>query len=715
MPLRCLSFRHHEKLFDQVFVEANVLLFDPRVERSLDEIGERFRQLDLAKRRVDLVVLRGSTSDFVDRVESDPVLPGVVGDVPVLVLAGGHDPKHPEPTLTSPGWSQAPSWTPTATDFREPELLTAVANSKAVYAQEGVHFLLPSSSSHASAFIRLADALYDHTDLVRLADWVLPYLADGETALVADTGSLLGLLSTVSLEAMQRFGWRVPIATLNEYPVRAGSIERILENFRAQDWRRLLFLVSVSSSGTLAARVHRIDGIDAEVLVLVETAVRGAQPAVASFAQLDVDRWPVMDGDKCVQCKRLQLVMVDPQTYEIRTNLRWKPRRPDMEEAARSASFWEAADRADAVQLHYEKQTAENNPVARRHLAVALDIPALLADPEFRALALQNLRGVDPPELVVIPRHDATNSLRELAIEAFSLKPDQVVDVALGELDKHLVERLKQVETALVLDDVLITGGTLLGIRDRVYRQTQRAQHDLNLWAFTVVSRPATPAGRRHVLNRFGTRTPDGSGKPYFKFRHAHHLLLPEVDDCPWCTERHLLEERLGSLSGGDRERAESRLAYLRPVDGLPAPLLFGGEGDHRTIGSFFGELRSIAAFAAASALGQYMKCNMEDARAGSEVQVLNVPVIVQAFYDSLFVAGLLRTLDQRDLRDYGHDGEIAAVLRDPGGRYRTPTLAEFVFAAIEEKLPPAAVAALLRERGMDPDAAFLLALLTDS
>jgi hypothetical protein len=715
VPLRCLSFHHNEQLFDALFPQRSVLLFDPRVERSLDEIGERFRQLDAAKRRVDLLVLRGSGADFLERVQADPVLPGVVGEIPTLVLVGSHDRQSPDPALVTPSWSQPAGCPVEATEFRGPEMLTAVLSSKAVFAQDGVHFLLPSSSSHAEAFIRLADALYDHTDLLRLADWILPYLAADGTALVADTGSLLGLLSTVALEAQRRFGCNVPIATLNEYPVRIGSIERIIENFQAQDWRSLLFLISVSSSGTMASRVGAIDGLDAQVVVLLETATDGGALGAQSFAQFDVNRWTVGDGGRCERCKDLQLVIVDPQTYEVRTNLRWTLRRPDMEEANRSASFWEAVDRADAVALHYEKPTAEGNPAGRRHLAVALDVAALLTDSDFRARAVGQLQTVDRPDLVIVPRHDATDELRALAVQAFGLDPSQVIDVAFGELDAQVVDLLKDVGCALILDDVLISGSTLLGLRDRIYRQTQRAEHDLNLWAFVVVSRPASPADKRHVRNRFGTRPPDGSSSPTFKFAFAHDLLLPEVDDCPWCTERHMLEERLASLQGNDRERAEQRLAFLRPVNGLAPPLLFGGDGDFRTIGSFFGEVHSRAAFAAASALGQYMKCKMESSRAGSEVQVLDVPLIVQAFYDSLLVAGLLRTLDQRDVRDYGHDVDIAGVLRDPGGRYRAPTLAEFALAAIEQKLPAAAVRALLADHAEDPDVAFLLALMGGS
>ena len=99
MSLRCYSFQHYEHLFDEEniasvpepFPDHRVILFDPRVERGSGSIGERWRQLDTAKRTVDLIILRGSTEDFAASAEQDTLLRDTVADVPVITLTGSWD------------------------------------------------------------------------------------------------------------------------------------------------------------------------------------------------------------------------------------------------------------------------------------------------------------------------------------------------------------------------------------------------------------------------------------------------------------------------------------------------------------------------------------------------------------------------------------------------------------------------------------------------
>ena len=99
--------------------------------------------------------------------------------------------------------------------------------------------------------------------------------------------------------------------------------------------------------------------------------------------------------------------------------------------------------------MHYEEPTAEGNPTGRRHLAVALDVAALLADDAFRAHAVSRLQTIDRPDVVIVPRL-ATEALRALAVEALDLNPSQVIDVSFGEMEPQVIERLTGVECALV-------------------------------------------------------------------------------------------------------------------------------------------------------------------------------------------------------------------------------------------------------------------------
>jgi hypothetical protein len=713
MPLRCLTFRHHEALFEDPFPEHSVLLFDPRVERSVDDIGDRLRLLDVGPRTADLIIVRGGGEDFAARVEEDLVLRELVGDTPLRVLAGSYDARDRMPALSRPAWAAEDEMEPPLEVLRECELLTYIKSSKALIRRRGCHYHLPAGSSHAEAFIRLADALDDHTDLVRLSDWLLPYVS-AQTALIADTGTLLGLLTTLAYEAHLRFGWVCPIATLNEYPVRPGMIEDAIDRFRAQAWERLLFLISVSSSGSMAREFDAVPGIDAKVLVLCETAAEGREvPGVEHVARLPVHRWPIEDDGSCPECKNLQTLVIDPQTYEVWWTPTWRAERPDMEEARRNAEFWEAADRSGAVHLHVQWGTAEGSPTPSRHLAVALDVPQLLGDPDFRRRAVASLAAIPLADFVLIPRHPAAPALRDLVRAAHGLSDDRIVEIAVGELDPALVARLVQAQRIVIVDDVLISGATLIALRDRIYRAIQPDDRQIDVWGWVVVSRPASHAELDHVRRRFGAIPVQPGASVEFRFDTAHQVFLPSGNDCPWCAERHLLEDRLAGLEGDALAQAEDRHRKLVDTSGLEPPLLLSGDdGDLRTIGSFFGTLGSRAAFAAASGLAQHMKTSFQRDRAEGEVRVLDAPLIVQAFYDAILVAGLLRTLDQRDLRDPGRDAEIGRALGDNTHDYEVASLAELGLAAVRGKLPSGRVRTLLESRSSEAPIAMLLAML---
>jgi hypothetical protein len=684
------------------------MLFDPRVERGSQSVGERWRQLDASKRAVDLIIVRGSGEDFPAQVEADEVLRDVVKETPLLVLAGSWDPDDRAPHLSRPEWAAESDVEVDMEALRNYELATLVLESGAVYRTPNCHFRLPSSSHHAETFIRLADALDDHTDLVRLADWVLPLL-DPETALLGDNGSLLGLLAVVSREALHRFGWEPWVATFNQYPSDTESIRAFIDGFRAQDWRRLLFLVTVSSSGSIAGRVEalREEGIDVEVAILCGTAPPGDGPQC--FTRHLVERWEVGTNEECPRCAELQCLIVDPQTYEVRASMNSTLEGIDIEEARRCAPFWEAADREgiDAVSLHVEVDTAEGNPAGTRHLSVALDIPALLRHEWYRGRCLTGLREQPTPDLVLIPRHGAAPALRELIVEAHGIDPARILDVPVGELDEEVLAALGESRRLLVADEVVITAETLVTLRRRAYE----AHRGLEIWGFTPLLRPPSKLERRHLFRPF--QGPGADGEAGMRFAFGFELFLPPPGPvgCPWCAERELLENRLAGLDGGARELAEARLARLRSTSGLSSPLLLRGDApETRTEGSYFGQLRPEAAFAAASAVAQRQKDSFQRDRGVNELRYFNVPLAIEALFDTVLLGGMLRTFERRDLREIGRDEEVGRAL----GEYQLDEagLVEGAYAAITGKLPSAPVVERLRRTDLGDAGELLLALL---
>jgi hypothetical protein len=687
-----------------------VILFDPRIERGSQSIGERWRQLDVAKRTVDLIVVRGSSKTFFDAVENDEVLRDVVGETPLLTLAGSWDPGDREPQLRPPSWSAKNDLEIDPGELRNYELLTLILQTDAVYRTDGCHFRLPSSRFHAEAFIRLADALDDHTDLLRLADWILPDL-DPETALLGDNGSLLGLLAVASQEALRRFGWDLPVATLNRYPTSTEAIRSFVDGFGAQDWARLLFLITVSSSGSISDRVAalRDEGIDVDVLVLCGTDPPPGDPAPGSprcFSRYVISRWRAGADQRCPKCPDQQILIVDPRTYEVKATMEKRQYGIDIPEAERCARFWEAVDGRDAVSLHVQVETAEGNPAGSRHLGVALDIPALLGDDWFRSLCVEKLRSRPKPDLALIPKHAAAAALGEVIEEAHGLDAGSILEVPIGDFAPDTVERLRQASRALLADDVVITAETLVALRRRIYEAAPK----LEIWGFAPVLRPPSQLEKSHLLRPFQGPSAEGSEQ---RFTAGFELFLPPPGEegCPWCAERTLLADRLSGLEGVPRKVADARLRRLRRSSGLEPPLLlYGDDEDGRTEGSYFGALRSRAGFAAASAVGQKQKESFQRERRVNELRYFNTALALDAFFDAVLLAGMLRTFDRRDLRDIARDEEVGRAL----GEYQMSdaTLVEATYAAVVDKLPADLVRERLERSKLGETAELLLALV---
>ena len=218
---------------------------------------------------------------------------------PTLVLA----PDQPggTPQLHTLEWSAAVEEAPTIEDLREAEILCGLHQEEAIYRQGGVHYLLPNAGYHADAFVRLADSLNDQIDLIRLSDWSAGKV-DERTALLADNGSMLALLTTLALRVNQTRGFVPQIATLDEYPIAPTAIARMVDRMRVGGDSRLLFCISVNSSGRVAREVSNIAGVESEVVILCETG-EPPRDELQRFSNLKVERWGEIDSEgRCERC-----------------------------------------------------------------------------------------------------------------------------------------------------------------------------------------------------------------------------------------------------------------------------------------------------------------------------------------------------------------------------------------------------------------------------
>jgi len=603
------------------------------------------------------------------------------------------------PKLRQLGWSRDPDFElPTVAELRQAELLCGLHHEGAIFRHDGCHYLLPNSGVHAAAFVRMADALQDYIDVVRLSDFLVELVTPG-TALAADNGSLLGLLATLALKVSETHGFVPQIRALNEYPVEPTAVGKMADELVAGGAQRLLFCLSVNSSGRVAEQIAGLSDLPANVVVLCNTGKLPKAENIEAFSEYQVDTWKAKEHGRCEECSRLHLLTIDPHNYEVRARVHLKPAPLDIRQAEKVRPFWEAAQDADAVRLHVRATTAPGSPAPVRHLAVEIDVGKMLSSQgDFRQRCLEKLHELSPPQLVLIPKHGCSEILRQLVLEAYDdLDDDNVVVGGVGDEAPELCGQLDENTHVLIIDDALVSGATLVSLH-RTVHHARDDDGDAAISIFVPLSRPSRPDDREHVERHVYPPAKQDDGRIKGGLHYAYDLLLPDANQCPWCREKEFLEERLETLSPESRKRATNRIDRLKELE--PPFLPCGRTEEPKTVGSFFGTLEPRAAFAAVSAYAQGMRCKMEDDRHDETIKIVDVPLLLQAFFDPIIVAAMLRTFQVRDLRDPGSGPEVARTIEENIKGYEPATIAELALAATEGKVPASTVRKLLEERG---------------
>lgn len=705
MPLRYVSHQHYARSIPDAFQDATILYFDPRLELSFEPLPDRLRELGEEIRGADLLVIRGSSRGFHSAVCGTPLLREVIGKLPAATLAPRWDAADSGLVLEPIPWAKEFTGPlPTVDELRGLELLTFLQEGGAVFEQPGCHYELPSLV-HASAFIRLADCLCDAIDMVRVVDWLLPSMHDG-CGIVTDTGSLLGLLNLVSLEATARFGWqRIPVVALRHYPD-FDHLTEVVRAFGVNECSSLVFVVSVNSSGGLAQLVTKTPAISGLVILCQSgDPVEGA----TVLCEYEVQRWKVGADNRCPDCANSHLLVVNPESYEVRTDLDSQAERLDTKSAEDLKAFWEVADETDAVFLHIERDipSGEGEQVrSSRHMSVYLDVGRLLGNAWFRERAKTELKKAGATDLIVIPRHAATAELAKLAADTFpDLSKDAVVEFEGTSFSEAQAKAVAAAQRVLVLDDALITGSTLYRVQGALYELMQELGRQIDFAAFVVVSRPSTPTSEKAVKRRYGKRSGKGDGVPDFPFLAAVRLVLPADRDCPFCREKEFLERRRTRV---DSPRLNARVDQLsNSKRGLREPVLLGppASGSDLTVGSLFGDLKPKTAFAAAASVAQAQKWSFTQKRPANTVRVLDTTLIVDAFYDPALAAGVLRIFDQRDLRNPQADQEFNRAIESRGAVMKSGAVTEIAWSAVMRKLPLEGIRQVIEQRpDADPD-----------
>jgi len=732
-----------------------ILFFDPMVEwgQGRNEVADRFRRIEHELRNVDLVIFRGSTQDFALALqESEISIKQVLGSLPATALVGSKD------NSSSVGYVSVPCSNPpqelelpTIEVLREAEIRSILQRSKAIFSPYDHHFILPSGF-HAPEFIRLADALQDPIEIIRIADWIFPYLSK-RTMIIGDTGSLLPLLLTLQYRAMILFKWDIRIRTLSEYPIDKASLATVIneaeKEFSTLD-HSILFLVSVNSSGNLIKRFDKLMNDEARAystLVVCNTNEDEKIPNGISLIFNPIKRWN--NREECDLCGKSTAISIDERTYERVPGFQWKRFHIDEKLAKKHIKFWEAVDRTNAVLLHVDDPNyLEGGDI--RHHGIYLDVVKLLEDDWFKRLIIKKLQSFKQfPNIVLIPKHRATEAVLRLVNKIFISADIWVVKGDLSISEKEKLRSLKATDKILIVDDALVTGTTLFQWIEAIYNISTSQPR---VQAFVIVARPPDHRVSFAVRQRFRDRDTDDE----MSLVTGYEIFLPLTgrSRCPWCRERDLLSRYLPLLKEqSSKEYAISRIRML-DSDKTGCPSLLSAENrpkeELRTGRSFFGDLMHPVAFAAVTAACQELRDKMNlpmgqgsvfqrflkyivtviNRRFGITLRIKKKDIFFQKtivnvvdlskhfnyYYDKLLLPAVLRTFTLKELRYPERESEIVEEIRKKDPNLSDPIMiSEIAWSAVNERIPQQVAIELLEKANLNhPSVTMLKELLSD-
>jgi hypothetical protein len=507
-------------------------------------------------------------------------------------------------------------------------------------------------------------------------------------------------------QARARLGWDVAITMLDEYPrsrlavreaVEAANKRPAVANAALEgadlQW---LFLISVNSSGRICGWLNEVLPKNGTVVVVCQTS-EGTTPCHHILTTLIVNR---KEPERCELCQKgSRALNIDTQTYELVPKIEYSGVKVNQEVAMARAEFWTMVNEAEAVELHKDVEYLGKQSGGTRHFSVLLDMKKLADNPRFKEKCLEELRKIEPPDLVLIPEHANRAVVERLCREVHGGAAYRSIPP--GPLGEEFNPLLVQADRILVADDAVVTGATLKYLRSDLFRVTKALGRNPDVCAFVMVSRPSNKADHQAVRNRY---TSDKG----VRFFTPYIVYLPDGQSCPWCAEVKFLNRFRGILTSASQSQLLERIDYIERR--FEPPLLMvkptQERGDLRSLGSFFGlNLAAKAAFAAGSCAAQTIAQDLATLGGGILFKVADLGMAYDAYYESVILASLLRTFQAIHVRCLSHDEFVERKIKDivPARAY-PGVLTELALAALMEKIPSKQLRPAL-ERWKDQDA----------
>lgn len=299
------------------------------------------------------------------------------------------------------------------------------------------HYVLPSRK-HTSTFIRLADAFQDDRAAAALATWLYEALnPEAPTTVVMDIGTLMPVVGELR-RAAERQGHASDssagiggVLSLDRYPSTSLGLHTSL--LRTPLDSPMLGLISVSDSGGFAERLSNALFALRAPTVRIEQFVSRQQSSAAAIPE---DPPPIIqapwlglgepestepDGQPCRLCRnerRARLVTINPRAMSALVLPEPDLIVPDIFDARRNASVWEAYSRLpdDAFNLAGPTETRPPPPSVRAREELIFFEPALLVKTSPATLIKDRLA-----EFEQYPKRNRDDAMRDLVQRARNL------------------------------------------------------------------------------------------------------------------------------------------------------------------------------------------------------------------------------------------------------------------------------------------------------
>lgn len=477
------------------------------------------------------------------------------------------------------------------------QLVDDARNLCFLQATPSYHFVAPSGQ-HCSAFFRLGDAIASKRSLDRLAFWMLSSFHAAD-AVILDNWSIASLaLRTMALAKRD-----IPFDCVASHPQNnPAEAERIIlqliQNARTPGLR-LLFVVSVTSSGTYAQIVRRIAQkllAPEQISLLALYGLANTPGDVPRLCMLELSPQNVA-AEHCVPCKTKSssAIALDPGLFYLKA-------RTDHPVALRKAHFVDRSfvDRYGKLSGLFR---VHRDDAFKRHHAFHLDVSVLIErSKSFRQRLDQELaKHAERVDLLISPPV-AMSCVADRAGQV--LRVPRIAGESLRVLENEDKQRLASARHILIVDDVL-DSGALIEEYISVVREVcePAAVHVL----IGVARTPSEEALAEHRTAWTKNVQWDATVVPIETF------FLPDwaEEQCPWCAEFSFLSAVAQAMASPPPWLAKRILKLSEPnaAEALDPIFLFPGTRK-RTLGhgSVVANARSSAAatlFSVANAMQQ--------------------------------------------------------------------------------------------------------------